>query len=160
MANRMKASPLVMLHSRCSLGRGDTVLNDALANAALKYRDAWLRAQGTVATGFPQNTYVQSQHRERLPAAVAHGDEFKIANAALDEIPEFKIVVDRIVLHEHPLVDVGHDVSGYRAPKSAEAIAVDRLCCGLRRLAVHFGLIALRDGSQHRLVAKPLPSAA
>jgi len=140
---RTKPSPIAQLRSRGALCRADRRLNDLLAESAEIYADLWRSGEPNLPSlGLPRNTIVQSQHRDGLPHTIDAKKRFNQARAALASMPEWLIVLDRIALFEEGLAAVGREVSGFASEKQSEAIALDRLRCGLKRLAVHFGKIA------------------
>ena len=139
---RTKPSPLAQLRSRGALCRTDRRLSDLLATAAETYLDLSRAAESSLPSlGLPRNTKVDAQHRAEPPHALDAAKRFRQAQAALHAFPEWKIVVDLVVLSEDSLIDAGCKVTGYAPGKPAEAVALDRLRSGLKRLAAHFGLI-------------------
>jgi hypothetical protein len=67
---------------------------------------------------------------------------FRQARDALGE--RYRTVVDPIVLEEKSIADIRDD-SGYKHVTTASAVTVERLNVGLRRLAVHYGLMRTVD---------------
>ncbi len=162
-------APLDRLAARHVLAR-DPVLNRMLHAAGQRYFEHWylsgmmaLGAQdvsrpyacgGTsAACGMPTS--------ER---AAYHRQQYRGAVQALGAW--FSAAVDPIVLAEQDLASVGSKISGYRKPKVAVAVALDRLRGGLDLLAIHFRIKRLDTGTPsmaatgHELETRPEDSTS
>jgi hypothetical protein len=142
---RVESSPLARLRSRNVLCRDDKLLNDILAAAGEKYERSWCATHPSLPSfGIPLNTRVDAQPRTDVECSIDRVARFQKARSVLDAVPEWRIVVDRIVLFGETPAIVGCDVSGLVSEKQGLAVALDRLRLGLQRLAIHYQLVDAR----------------
>lgn len=144
LVRRITDSPIDRLMSKQQLDPRDEVANRTLHEAAEIYRRDWYKAglsgiggmdmsrtgggDGAPSWGMP-NSEQAAHHRWRYHRAAA----------AID--PYLRAVVDEVVLRESDLDAAGRMVSGRTDRKQAQAVALDRLREGLRRLAIHYGIM-------------------
>ena len=139
----MRASVLDSLHETRKLD-SDRTMSTLLHAAGLRYHADWylsglsgisaidygrcgLGGSGDPLSGMPQSE-MQAHRRDSFRKARKHlGDRY---------VP----ILEAVVLEEKPLAEARY-LTGYRDKTAGSAVALERLNTGLRRLAVHYGLL-------------------
>jgi hypothetical protein len=145
---RIEESPLMRLRARGLLTKIPKVSgrNELLAAAGERYLGHW-RGAGLSplrAIDFTKDRVSGgSTGLLRTERQLAHFQAYESAERALGN--HLGKVVDAVVLKECEPLEVGREISGYRQPQQATAVALHLLRAGLETLALHFGLMTHRD---------------
>lgn len=153
---RRLADPFELLHARNLLDRSDVVVNEMLWHAGSRLRAHWHGAlfDGLSAFDFSRplvDAGVGGAPGSLNPseAATRHRESFRGAETAVG--PRLMPYVKGVVIDEEPVAALARLVGDTAHPRTAEALALERLREGLHRLA---------DLWSMRARAHPLPLAA
>jgi hypothetical protein len=148
---RMKDAPLARLAARGQLAPGDRFLNMALEAAGERYAEHWHNGTPAFSALDPAKPVVSSS---RLPAFFA--SEWQLSQwqewlaASLKLYPEHRAVVECVVLHDRDPATIARELTGRADKQTGVAVVLDRLVCGLRDLARHYGMVEKGGGGGGR----------
>ena len=134
--------PFSSLCKRKLLAPGDPSLNMILCHAGLRYRQAW-RTAGFENLKSIEFGRVGSSSSSGMFASEASAAAFQLYAKIKNSMPsDYHSGVDGIVLNDRDPVDIGRQISAYKAPKQAVAVALFVLRRGLESGARALGLLS------------------
>lgn len=137
---RRVADPFDLLHARNLLDRADVVINEMLWHAGSRFRAHWHGAALDGLSAFDFTRPLVDKGAGGAPgslnpgeAAVRHRDSYRPAIAAVG--PRLMPYVTAVVIEGRPVSALSSLVAETGHPRTAEALALERLREGLHRLA-------------------------
>lgn len=140
----MQDAPIDRLHKQGFLSK-DSGMNDILHKAARSYYDDYQNAGLSPLGAFDYTRPIvdsSTVFQDRGEKNLAH-TRWNGATKAMK--PYYAAVVDRVVLLEQPLVEVGRFLSGSNNTHTGRHVALARLIPALEILAVFYGLADKRE---------------
>ncbi len=137
---RSTASPLDKLYARRELDR-DMFMNGVLHGAGMRYYSDWYLSGLNGLSGIDYSRVGVGGSGDNLPQNERQEARRRAFRKAHDYLGErYTVVVDPVVLEERPIGSISA-VTGYANRGVASAVALERLNTGLRRLALHYGMV-------------------
>lgn len=143
-ARRINNWPFERMKARKQIDR-DAGINELLFAAGLRYFQDWhFAGMSEIAVFDPAKPMVDGGRQPGGAIPERQLERMQAFSEACEALGHrYRQVVDPIVIEEKTVADIRHSLTGHRDRTAATAVAIERLNTGLRRLAVHYGLMRL-----------------